>query len=368
MEVTMESLTHKKMERLKLWAGLWTFFMAFIVAPALFCTSAIEGESFATSVELVGSMLHSFGAPNFLASTLQLPVTMVAKILPVSTSTLIMPLLFLPFTWLAVVVPMLICGYVELPFYREMKTKIDPDWQIKENEGVIVKAKVSGYPFSIFVTLLMITCLISVFFIMPSIRTPIADNWSGEVYISDSQGRLTPIDAKLDIRIYDPGYVTDRKPYVSTSSLYIEFSGNGIGKLKALGINDNFIEGRQTDHIYYPSRLCEIDKANAQKDRKPYGISLPYFIKNYFLHTSDNEFLGGYSNLGCPKVMHFGISDFNNAQFAINGPTDNHYLVAKLKRDSRWNWIERLMIGNKFIKNPEETLEHSALGAPFGYR
>lgn len=82
----------------------------------------------------------------------------------------------------------------------------------------------------------------------------------------------------------------------------------------------------------------------------------------------DNVGLGYSNDLGCPKVMHFGISDFNDAQFAINGPTDDYYLVANLKRDSRWNWLEKMMIENKFNKNPEAALMYSPLGPPFGYR
>lgn len=366
MEATLEVEKNKKMERLKIYAGIWAAFMAFVFAPALFCTSAIQGESFSTSLWLVGGTLMQFGAPSWLAYALHVPVTIVATVLPTETSALIMPLLFL---WpiAAVLVPMLICGAAEMPFYRDMKTKIDPDWQAKEMEGVIVKARFSSYPFSKFFVILAIGTGIA-FWFAPDSRTIVADDFKGQVYIADSHGKLTPIDVQLMLKMYDPGYIHDRKPGVNSASLRMEFSGKDVDKLKALGINNNFIEGRHDDRTFYPNQLCEINKAVALTDRGSYDSSLSYFEKNYYLKTEDNVG-GGYTNdLGCPKIMHFGIFDFNTAQFAINGPTDDHYLVAKLNRDSRWGKIEKARVEANFKSNPKATLEHSTLGAPFGYR
>lgn len=368
MEATLEVEKNKKMERLKLYAGLWAIFMAFVFAPALFCTSTIQGESFTTSLGLVAENLVQFGAPNWLAYVLHVPVTIVATALPSETSALVMPLiLFSPWAWAAVLIPMLICGAAEMPFYRDMKTRIDPDWQQKEMEGVIVKASYSSYPFARLVVFLAISYAIA-FWFAPNSRTIIADDFKGQVYIADSSGKLTPIDVQLNLKMYDPGYIHDRKPGVKNASLRMEFSGSDVDKLKALGINNNFIEGRHDDRTYYPNQLCEINKAVALKDSRSYDSSLAFFKNNYFLHTRDN-IGGGYTNdLGCPKVMHFGIFDFDNAQFAINGPTNDHYLVAKLKRDSRWGMFERASLAAKFKANPKASLEHSSLGAPFGYR
>lgn len=366
MEATFEAQQNKKMERLKLYAGLWAVFMAFVFAPALFCTSAIQGENFTTSLDIVAGTLVQFGAPHWLAYVLHVPVTIVATVLPAETSALIMPLLFL-WPLAAVLVPMLICGAAEMPFYREMKSRIDPDWYEKEMEGVIVKASYSSYPFARLVVFLVICSAIALWF-SPNSRTIIADDFKGQVYIADSSGKLTPIDVLLNIKMYDPGYIHDRKPEVNNASLRMEFSGGDVDKLKALGINNNFIEGRHDDRTYYPSQLCEINKAVVLKDNRSYDSSLAYFKKNYFLHTRDKVGDGYINDLGCPSVMHFGILDFDNAQFAINGPTNDRYLVAKLKRDSRWGMFERSSLTAKFKANPEATLEHSSLGAPFGYR
>lgn len=368
MEQVIEATSEKKMDRLKALAAFWAVFMVLIFTPALFCTSAVEGESLSDSFSLVSGVMQSFGAPDFLAYALQVPVALVAKILPVGTSTLLVPALFLPFDFLVAIVPMLICGLAELPYYRERKTKIDPDWYSKENEGVLVKARVGSYPLSRLFVFLAAVSVVSTIWILPNIRTPIADNWIGKVYIADSTGKLTPIDVKLNLKMFDPGYVTDRKPGVHGAAMHLEFSGNDVDKLKALGINDNFIEGRHNERTFYPNQLCEISKAVSLKDVSPYGRSLPYFIKNYLMEVSDN-IAGGYTNdLGCPKTMHFGISSFEEAQFAINGPTEDHYLVAQLERDSRWSWIEKMRISSMFNASPREALEHSALGNPFGYR
>ncbi|MGM3218188.1 hypothetical protein ACSQ5K_26455 [Pseudomonas sp. PhalM4] len=96
---------------------------------------------------------------------------------------------------------------------------------------------------------------------------------------------------------------------------------------------------------------------------------LPYLVKNYHLRTEDNIGTGFYSNdLGCPKTMNLGISDFDHTQFAITTPKSDYYLVASLKRDSRWNWIEQIRVSGRFNADPEAALEYSAIGAPFGYR
>lgn len=366
MEATFEAQQNKKMERLKLYAGLWAIFMAFVFAPALFCTATIQGETFTTSLDLVAGTLIQFGAPHWLAYVLHVPVTIVATVLPAETSALLMPLLFL-WPWAAVLVPMLICGAAEMPFYREMKSRIDPDWYEKEMEGVIVKPKFSRYPFAKLVAILLIGTAIA-FWFAPNSRTVIADDFKGQVYIADSRGKLTPIDVQLNLKVYDPGYIHDRKPGVNNASLRMEFSGSGVDKLKALGINDNFIEGRHDDRTFYPNQLCEINKAVAVKDKRSYDSSLSFFEKSYLLNTIDNV-AGGYSNdLGCPKNMHIGIFDFDNVQFAINGPTDDRYLVANLKRDTRWGMIEKARLSADFAADPKASLEHSSLGAPFGYR
>ncbi len=361
MEVATEMQENKKMERLKKWGIAWALFMAIIVAPAFFCASAIEGEGFSTSVDLVGGSLRDFGIPWFIAIVMALPVTVVAKIIPVGASWIVMLLILMP-VYLAIIVPVVFCAYAELPFYRKMKSKIDPFWYEKENDGVLVKAAIRGYPFSAFAVITVLVSLIGILFVMPNIRLPIADNWSGKVYISDARGRLTPIDVVLDLKFFNPGLVTDSKPGVKNPALYLEFSGKDVDKIKAMGINDNFIKDRHAERTYYPNNLCEIVKARAQLDKSPYGISLPYFVKNYYLDTRDNVAPRSYSNdLGCPKIMHFGISDFESAQFAINGPGEN-YLVANLQRDSRWNWIEKMIVANKFIKNPQGVLEETRFG------
>ena len=362
MESALGSVANKKMGRLKLLSGLWVIFMALVVAPAIFCTSAVEGESLGASFDLTQGMLHSFGAPYFLSSILKFPVALVAKILPVSTSLLIVPVMFLPF-WLAAIVPMMICGAAEMPFYREKKFKIDPDWHERENEGVISKAAFGGYPLSGLVAFLVIVAAVGTFFIMPSIRTVIADNWvAEEVYIADERGRLTKIDATLNLKMFDPGYIVDKRPGVRNSALHLEFSGNDVDKLKAIGINDNFIEGRNTHRIYYQSQLCEVIKATPLKDKRPFGIGLPYAEQNYHMSMKDNVDNDPDNKLGCPSTMYFGISDFNTAQLAIKGATKEHNIVATLKRDSRWSWIEEVRVAGRFYENAEKALFENKFG------
>ena len=198
---------------------------------------------------------------------------------------------------------------------------------------------------------------------MPSIRTVIADNWvAEEVYIADGSGRLTKIDATINLKMFDPGYIADKRPGVRSSALHLEFSGNDVDKLKALGINDNFIEGRNTHRTYYQGQLCEVIKATPLKDKRPFGNGLPYAEQNYHMSMKDNVDNDPDNKLGCPSTMYFGISDFNTAQFAIKGAAKEHNIVATLKRDSRWSWIEQVRVAGRFYENAEKALFENKFG------
>lgn len=369
MESTFDKLTNAKMQRLVNWGTAWAFFMVLVFTPAFYCAAVIEGESFSDSMNLVALTLQQdIGIPSFIAIALMAPIALVAKLIPVAMTW---PVIILGFFYpiFMIILPAMFFGAAEMPYYRSMKSAINPNWYAKENEHVVVKAKYGTYPFRIFMFIMIVCLFIGFFVAIPKARTPIADNWVGQVYISDKKGRVTKIDSQLELKIFDPGHIVDRKPGVVYSTVHIKFSGKDTEKLKAFGINDNFIAGKDTGRDYYPHQLCAIDKAVSLQSKRGYVMPTSYLVKNYLMTLKDNVAVGNYSNdLGCPKQVLFGVTDFHNAQFAINESKNGYYIFAKLKRDSRWNWIDTMMIGDSFIKDPEGTLEYSSLGVPFGYR
>ncbi|MGM3218189.1 hypothetical protein ACSQ5K_26460 [Pseudomonas sp. PhalM4] len=199
----MESSAHGKMKRLKNWGAAWAAFMVLIVLPAFMTAPAVEGETFLTSADLASGSMQSLYFPALIAELLKYPVAIVAKIIPVASSWVLVPIIVLcaGFPLLAMIVMAAFFGAAEMPFYRDKKSAIDPHWVERENEGVVVKPAYRSYPFSIFVCIMIAVSLIGMFFISPKARTIVADNWVGQVFIADPKGRLTPIDVQLELKL-----------------------------------------------------------------------------------------------------------------------------------------------------------------------
>lgn len=97
---------------------VWMAFMVFIVAPAFVLASSVEGLDFSQSVLSVQGDLYGFWVPSFIGDYLAYPVTMLATILPGTSS---MATFFGEMIWSGVGLVMTIIFFInfEPPFYTE---------------------------------------------------------------------------------------------------------------------------------------------------------------------------------------------------------------------------------------------------------
>lgn len=98
--------------------AVWMLLMVLVVAPAFMMASGMEGLDFHESVIFTRGTFHYFGFPDFIASILAYPVTVVATVIPGSSSLITMLGDF--FVWQGLGVVFLVVFFInfEPPFYR----------------------------------------------------------------------------------------------------------------------------------------------------------------------------------------------------------------------------------------------------------
>lgn len=364
-ERQLESVRQQKLSTVDSWRALWGVFMLLVVFPAWIFAGVVEGSGLRASVGLVFAALQgSFPfLPEIVNSCLSWPVAIVAKLIPSST------------TWPFFAVGVLGGGFMMIvfaiffvnrrfPYYNEVKLKIDPNWEYKANEHVIVQAAIRSGSFSTLIVFFVITGLVGSFFVLPNIRLTVADKWNGKVSLVDASGKLYPMDVQLSLDFVDPGKIVDYRPGMSRETLLLKFSGNDVDKLRASGVSDSLFENKLSTTTL-GQKVCTINKASVVADAQGFLSIAAHNVRRYSFVTEDANY---WSDGGCPTSMHLGVVDFENAEFAINNLGGKYWIYAKLKRDSRWGWIERFMAESDFNENPGKALDSRVLGTPLGYR
>lgn len=336
-----------KLKKLDNWRVVWWFFMVLIMMPAWMCAGVVEGENFSNSIELVARVLRgTLHVPDFLAIIFVWPITILAKVIPASSTWPFVTFMVLGAGFIAIplIVFTIFFGCRLPPYFREMKSRIDPQWEEKENEGVVKQSAIRSGPFSSLVVFIAVSGLIGVFFVHPNIRAVIADKWVGGITFIDDNGRSHRLNAKVSINYIDPGYVLDLRPGISQRTLFMEFSGEDLNTLKALGISKELFEGADRE-LPYSERGCQIRSGTISRSRM-YQFNL----------IDPGNYDAGTSQV-CPQVVQLDAKYFDEAKLSIMLPGNKNHLEADLTRDSRWGFIERAMIEGDFRKNPELLLK-----------
>jgi hypothetical protein len=337
-----EEKNKTKLKKLDKWRMVWGFFMILIMMPAWLCAGVVEGESFNNSAELVSRMLRStLHVPDVLTLILVWPITILAKVIPASSTWPFITFMVLGagFVAIPIIVFTIFFGCRLPPYFRRMKSRIDPHWEEKENEGVIQQSAIRSGPFSSLIVFFAVSTLVAAFFIHPNIRAVIADKWVGGLTFIDENGRSHRLNAKVSINYIDPGYVLDLRPGVSQRTLFMEFSGDDLNTLKALGVSKDLFKGAERE-LPYSERGCQIRSGTISRSRM-----------YQFILIDSGKYYAGTSQV-CPQVVQLDVKHFNEAKLSIMLPGNKYHLESDLTRDSRWGFIERAMVESDFQKNP----------------
>lgn len=102
---------------MKTYRAVWMLLMVFLMAPAFLMASGMEGVGFQEGASYTFMTLQSYGVPGFLAEWMAYPVTIVATLIP-GTSSLVALMGDTLFTGLGMVFMIAFLVFVEPPFYR----------------------------------------------------------------------------------------------------------------------------------------------------------------------------------------------------------------------------------------------------------
>lgn len=97
--------------------AVWMLLMVFLVAPAFLMASGMEGVGFQEGASYTFMTLQAYGVPSFLAEWLAYPVTILATLIP-GTSSLVAVMGDTIFTGLGMIFLIAFLANVEPPFYR----------------------------------------------------------------------------------------------------------------------------------------------------------------------------------------------------------------------------------------------------------
>lgn len=347
MEVAAE---REKLEsKIALYRCGWWLFMVLMVGPAWYLASTVEGVGFSKAVEIIRVGLYGLHFPDFLVSLVSYPVTVLATIIP-GSSALLFAVMGLFFSYGAFFFAFLYFALVQPPNFYAMKSRLDPDWQAKEDEGVIVKPLARPVMFSGFIVFLLLTSLAGEVFYGYN-RASIADDYTGTLFLYDAKGKKTPIDVNVKLAVIDPGMVYDRKPGVNSRSLHIEFDSKNeksLQALKRLGIDEKLF-AENAKNLPYDNAVCSFTQGTSEHDVRGYTFGTR-LVRSYHIKNKNDD----YDVVKCPTSMHFGVIDFDYAQFAIADISKSFIIVADLKRDSRISFIQRMIMGHRYDDNPRK--------------
>jgi hypothetical protein len=321
----------------------WFLFSVLVLGPAWFVASSVEGVSFGTAVDVVSQELHVLYFPNFLISLVVYPVTLLATFIPGSSAVIFLVFMSV-FSYGALAITFVFFGLVQPPNYNAMKSKLDPNWEAKENEGVLVKPAIRAVTFSGFIIILLLTTLLGEI-IYGYNRDPMADDYVGQVYIIDIKGKKTPLKVTLKLAMIDPGRIYDRKPGVSDRSLHIQFDGEHLKGLSLLGIDEKLFAS-YAKNLSYSNSVCSATRGTTRK-----GVFSRYtgkvILRSYDFQIKHRD----WDVIRCPESVHFAMSSFDEAEFAITNLTGGYVIAADLERKSRISFIQRMIMKHRYNKN-----------------
>lgn len=358
MQAALEQEIENKKSRLSTYRLLWAFFMVFIVLPGWVTSSTVEGVGFSDAVTLVGRQLMAYGVPGFIVVCVMYPATVIATILPGSSLVALLAL-YMVFG-IAPYVTAIFCiigfGCIAPPFYQEKKRAIDPVGYDEERSRIIKKAAFSSKPFSVFVVFILVSALIGDV-IYGYNRNVVADDYTGQVYLYDPvKWKKTPIDATVKVSIIDPGKIYDSKPGVHFYSVRLEFDGKGTEILRKMGIDPRLFESAEYEgKEQYKNTVCSINASKSTKSSTGSAFAhtggSPLEIHHYETDPPDTK-----EEVRCPKFIHFAISSFGNAELAIDKVDKNVFIYMPLERDSRFSWLQQLILSSRLSSNPQTVL------------
>ncbi|MBI6882978.1 hypothetical protein [Pseudomonas putida] len=102
-----------------IYRAAWMLLMVLIVTPAFIMASGVEGLSFSEAAHFVDFTLWSMGVPALITGVLAYPITLVATLIPGTSSLAVMFGEF--FLWKGLGVVLLLAFFIQLepPFYRK---------------------------------------------------------------------------------------------------------------------------------------------------------------------------------------------------------------------------------------------------------
>lgn len=105
---------------------VWMMLMIFVVVPAFVMASGMEGLDFHGAAVYTLITLQDYGLPNFVASLLAYPVTIVATMIPGTSS---LAALLGDFLWQGLGIVFLVVFFIhfEPPFYRPAESVSDAE-------------------------------------------------------------------------------------------------------------------------------------------------------------------------------------------------------------------------------------------------
>jgi hypothetical protein len=330
----------------------WWLFMVLMVGPAWYLASTVEGVPFSKAVDIIRYGLHGLHFPDFLVSLVSYPVTMLATLIP-GSSALVFLILALFISYGAFFFAFMYFALVQPPNFYEMKSKLDPDWQAKEDEGVIVKPLARPVMFSGFIVFLLLTSLAGEIFYGYN-RSAIADDYTGTLFLLDGNNKKTPINVNIKLAVIDPGRIYDRKPGVSSRSFHIELDSKdpkALAALKALGIDEKLF-AENAKNLPYDNGVCSFTRGTVETGARGYTPGT-WLVRSYHIKNKP----ASYDPVKCPTSMHFGVVDFDRAQFAIADIAKSFIIVADLERHSRISFIQRMIMKHRYDKNPRAFYE-----------
>lgn len=345
MEVALDK---EKLDRnITFYRAGWFLFSILVLGPAWFVASSVEGLSFGVAADGVPLLLRdSLFFPEWLGYLLRYPITLVATFIPGSSAVVFLFLMSI-FSYGALAVTFIYFGFVQPPNYNAMKTKLDPDWEAKENKNVIQKPVFRAVTFSGFIVFLFLTTLLGEV-IFGYNRDPIADDYVGKVFLIDKKGKKTPINVTVKLTLVDPGRIYDRKPGYSGRSLRIEFDGEQehLKGLPIFGIDPKLLT-INSKSIWYGYSVCPIHKGWTEKDR--FGN----YIDKYLLRSYDYKFTrpDDADMVRCPETVHFGMANFDEGELAIPNLAQGYTIAAVLERKSHISFIQRMIMKHRYNKD-----------------
>jgi hypothetical protein len=184
-------------------------------------------------------------------------------------------------------------------------------------------------------------------------RDTLPDTYTGDVYlvtVKDGRQVNTPLGAKLKLDVVETGYVYDRRIGVDGSGVRMEFSGENLDVLRKLGVSPQMInhDGRE---IPFADAYCRTSGVTYQTHAGLFGGHQEYYKGVEFDYAKAfNLKFGKGESLKC-GVVHLGVLNFDELQFAMDELNPKGYIFADLKRESHISWFQRTIMALRFSRN-----------------